>query len=118
VLPAWLFGKGHNRNETRNKELKKTRFGVETVQNSVTRYPSCRIVVLSFGVYWVSGRGNMQGGSNMTGTNDLCVNKSQFVPVIFEPPCTFAGFWVVASYSLVDTSVSEVIPASIFFLGG
>jgi hypothetical protein len=24
----------------------------------------------------------------MTGT-DLCVNKSQFVPVIFEPPCTF-----------------------------
>jgi hypothetical protein len=23
----------------------------------------------------------------MTGT-DLCVNKSQFVPVIFEPPCT------------------------------
>jgi hypothetical protein len=29
----------------------------------------------------------IQGGSNMTGT-DLCVNKSQFVPVIFEPPCT------------------------------
>jgi hypothetical protein len=28
---------------------------------------------------------NIQGGSNMTGT-DLCVNKSQFVPVIFEPP--------------------------------
>jgi hypothetical protein len=28
----------------------------------------------------------VQGGSNMTGT-DLCVNKSQFVPVIFEPPC-------------------------------
>jgi hypothetical protein len=28
----------------------------------------------------------VQGGSNMTGTN-LCVNKSQFVPVIFEPPC-------------------------------
>jgi hypothetical protein len=23
----------------------------------------------------------------MTGT-DLCVKKSQFVPVIFEPPCT------------------------------
>jgi hypothetical protein len=21
--------------------------------------------------------------------DDLCVNKSQFVPVIFEPPCTF-----------------------------
>jgi hypothetical protein len=29
----------------------------------------------------------VQGGSNMTGT-DLCINKSQFVPVIFEPPCT------------------------------
>jgi hypothetical protein len=29
----------------------------------------------------------VQGGSNMTGT-DLCVNKSQFVPVIFEPSCT------------------------------
>jgi hypothetical protein len=28
----------------------------------------------------------VQGDSNMTGT-DLCVNKSQFVPVIFEPPC-------------------------------
>jgi len=29
----------------------------------------------------------VQGGSNMTGT-DLCVNKPQSVPVIFEPPCT------------------------------
>jgi hypothetical protein len=29
----------------------------------------------------------IQGGSNMTGT-DLCVNKPQSVPVIFEPPCT------------------------------
>jgi hypothetical protein len=29
----------------------------------------------------------VQGGSNMTGT-DLCVNKSQFVPVIFEPHCS------------------------------
>jgi len=28
----------------------------------------------------------VQGGSNMTGT-DLCVNKPQSVPVIFEPPC-------------------------------
>jgi hypothetical protein len=33
---------------------------------------------------------DIQGGSNMTGT-DLCVNKSQFVPVIFEPPCTNRG---------------------------
>ena len=30
----------------------------------------------------------VQGGSNMTGT-DFCVNKSQFVPVIFEPPFTY-----------------------------
>jgi len=28
----------------------------------------------------------VQGGSNMTGA-DLCVNKPQSVPVIFEPPC-------------------------------
>jgi hypothetical protein len=28
----------------------------------------------------------IQGDSNMTGT-DLCVNKPQSVPVIFEPPC-------------------------------
>jgi hypothetical protein len=34
---------------------------------------------------------NIQGGSNMTGT-DLCVNKSQFVPVIFEPHCMFQSF--------------------------
>jgi hypothetical protein len=27
----------------------------------------------------------LQGGSNITGT--MYVNKSQFVPVIFEPPC-------------------------------
>ena len=26
----------------------------------------------------------------MTGT-DLCVNKSQFVPVIFEPPCSIVS---------------------------
>ena len=30
---------------------------------------------------------NVQGGSNMTET-DLCVKTSQFVPVIFEAPCT------------------------------
>ena len=29
--------------------------------------------------------GYVQDGSNMTGT-DLCVNKPQSVPVIFEPP--------------------------------
>jgi hypothetical protein len=27
----------------------------------------------------------------MTGT-DLCVNKSQFVPVILEPPCISEGY--------------------------
>jgi hypothetical protein len=25
----------------------------------------------------------------------LCVNKSQFVPVIFEPPCTFDFVWPI-----------------------
>jgi len=29
---------------------------------------------------------NVQGGSNMTGT-DLCVNLATSVPVIFEPSC-------------------------------
>jgi hypothetical protein len=33
-----------------------------------------------------SNLSHQYGGSNMTGT-DLCVNKSQFVLVIFEPPC-------------------------------
>jgi len=31
---------------------------------------------------------NVQGGSNMTGT-DLCVNLATLVPVIFEPPCIY-----------------------------
>jgi hypothetical protein len=31
-------------------------------------------------------KAQIQGGSNMTGT-DLCVNCKQSVPVIFEPPC-------------------------------
>jgi hypothetical protein len=30
---------------------------------------------------------HIQGGSNMN-RDYLCVNKSQFVPVIFQPPCT------------------------------
>jgi hypothetical protein len=30
----------------------------------------------------------IQGGSNMTGT-DLCVNKPQSVPVIYETPCIY-----------------------------
>jgi hypothetical protein len=27
--------------------------------------------------------------------DDLCVNKSQFVPVIFEPPCIYTGLFVL-----------------------
>jgi hypothetical protein len=34
--------------------------------------------------------GLIQGDSNMTGT-DLCVNKPQSVPVMFEPPCINDG---------------------------
>jgi hypothetical protein len=30
--------------------------------------------------------------------DDLCVNKSQFVPVIFEPPCTlYVRRWLALS---------------------
>ena len=32
--------------------------------------------------------GNLQGGSNMTGTN-CDFFYTQIVPVIFEPPCTY-----------------------------
>jgi hypothetical protein len=34
------------------------------------------------------GLKKIQGDSNMTGA-DLCVNKPESVPVIFEPPCTY-----------------------------
>jgi len=34
----------------------------------------------------------IQGGSNMTGT-DLCVNLATSVPVIFEPPCMLITIW-------------------------
>jgi len=37
---------------------------------------------------------HIQGGSNMTGT-DLCVNKPQSVPVIFEPPCIISAIYNV-----------------------
>jgi hypothetical protein len=30
----------------------------------------------------------LQGGSNMTGTNCDLFTHTQIVPVIFEPPCT------------------------------
>jgi len=42
----------------------------------------------------------VQGGSNMTGT-DLCVNKPQSVPVIFEPPCIYVLCNIVIFSSLV-----------------
>ena len=35
---------------------------------------------------------NVQGGSNMTGTN-LYVNKPVTVPVIFEPPCNLKSIY-------------------------
>ena len=34
--------------------------------------------------------------------DDLCVNKSQFVPVIFEPPCTSGGAMLTNSGRLVS----------------
>jgi hypothetical protein len=36
----------------------------------------------------------LQCGSNMTGA-DLCVNKPQSVPVIYEPPCTFTTHRII-----------------------
>ena len=39
--------------------------------------------------------------------DDLCVNKSQFVPVIFEPPCTFS---MLAAYSKVSSNFSSSKP--------
>jgi hypothetical protein len=34
--------------------------------------------------------------------DDLCVNKSQFVPVIFEPPCMFTLYEIFCSSSPVQ----------------
>jgi hypothetical protein len=36
--------------------------------------------------------------------DDLCVNKSQFVPVIFEPPCTYIQLNPVITSSVYATS--------------
>ena len=44
----------------------------------------------------------------MTGT-DLCVNKSQFVPVIFEPPCIYTFLFYV---SLSATCSALIEPSS------
>jgi len=46
----------------------------------------CSVILLD--ILWITPKYvlDIQGGSNMTGT-DLCVNKPHSVPVIFEPPC-------------------------------
>ena len=38
--------------------------------------------------------------------DDLCVNKSQFVPVIFEPPCTYFCSVIVFSRDFVNETFS------------
>jgi hypothetical protein len=43
---------------------------------------------------------DIQGGSKYD-RDYLCVNKSQFVPVIFEPPCTSLGFVVCSAGSVL-----------------
>jgi hypothetical protein len=45
----------------------------------------------------------------MTGT-DLCVNKSQFVPVIFEPPCT--NLSILKLVDLINTKYATKSPES------
>ena len=49
---------------------------------------------------------NVQGGSYMTGT-DLCINKPQSVPVIFETPCIYiySTFFTYCSIPLVVVSL-------------
>jgi hypothetical protein len=34
----------------------------------------------------------------------LCVNKSQFVPVIFEPPCMFV-YSIIKLYSIIKSYI-------------
>jgi hypothetical protein len=49
----------------------------------------------------------LQGGSNMTGT--ICgVNKPQFVPVIFEPPCKSKTAVETAPFTLAHEKESFV----------
>ena len=50
--------------------------------------------------------GNVQGGSNMTGT-DLCVRLYKSVPVIFEPPCismNYASYHSIGDAPVLDSS--------------
>ena len=39
--------------------------------------------------------------------DDLCVNKSQFVPVIFEPPCNYIFYTFI--YSIIFLSTQQII---------
>jgi hypothetical protein len=44
--------------------------------------------------------------------DDLCVNKSQFVPIIFEPPCTYttpASFKFIVIQSAHNLTTTSVI---------
>jgi len=58
------------------------------MQRSIT----ATFVISNHDIHYVQRVNDIQGGSNMTGT-DLCVNKPhclfthKSVPVIFEPPC-------------------------------
>jgi hypothetical protein len=38
----------------------------------------------------------------------LCVNKSQFVPVIFEPPCMFASSFLLLNSSVFFLNLGAV----------
>jgi hypothetical protein len=38
--------------------------------------------------------------------DDLCVNKSQFVPVIFEPPCILVGARGIATCEIGSRKIS------------
>jgi hypothetical protein len=46
--------------------------------------------------------------------DDLCVNKSQFVPVIFEPPCKFSGSFYFA-FQQKAMQISKPIFSSCFY---
>jgi hypothetical protein len=39
----------------------------------------------------------------------LCVNKSQFVPVIFEPPCTFGAGATEREYETISAAFLEIL---------
>jgi hypothetical protein len=49
--------------------------------------------------------------------DDLCVNKSQFVPVIFEPPCSSIGLVVNVWTAVLRNSVSVIDRSKTLFVG-